>query len=193
MQKFNIINEIEIDDNFIENIVPNYFKYLDNDLKIEAKEFFNDYEIRKYEIDFNNNDINKYKFSKSFKKNQYYTFFSCYECSFVDKYGNPGWRIFVNRRAFINHANAHFDFIKKGCIFMVKFPEEYEYLKLKNNNKITFAVKKETIGIYKKEKEKNNENSKNKYGNNKKCNINNNTYKIIGWNAVSIASSHNNL
>ena len=68
MQKFNIINEIEIDDNFIENIVPNYIKYLDNDLKIEAKEFFNDYEIRKYEIDFNNNDINKYEFSKYLKK-----------------------------------------------------------------------------------------------------------------------------
>ena len=37
---------------------------------------------------------------------------------------------------------------------MVKFPEEYEVLWLKSSNKITFAIKKETIEIFKKEKEK---------------------------------------
>ncbi len=75
---------------------------------------------------------------------------------------------------------------------MTKFPEEYEIISTRNNNNITFAIKKETIDIFKKENVENKDIIKNKYGHNIKYENNNNNYKILGWNAVSIASSHNN-
>ena len=185
------LKEMEIEINFVEKIDANYFKYLDKDLQVDPKEFFSKEEIVKCNIVFVEDNIEKYVFGKNYKKYQFFNIFICYDCSFIDKYGNPGWRIFKKRYAFKRHADAHFGMIKNNSILSISFPDEYVIVNTTKYNSTNFAVKNESIELFNKEKEKPNNNIVNKYGNKIKIKPGSNIIKIIGWNSLSVTSSHN--
>ena len=104
-QKKNLIetiNEQEIYPNFLNLLIPNYNKELEENLKLSPVDALTEEFLKRDDIYIFEKDTTFSEFQSlpRYKEYRIFKYFSCGECIFVDKFGNINFRVYFTIRNF---------------------------------------------------------------------------------------------